>query len=655
MGSWPWPLDGVEKWFQNLWDWVGKAAVSAVSVVSKWIKDAVAGLWKTVSGAFDSLGDQVTKWFDQIWKWIQTSFTWVWDNVSAGLDGLGTQISDAFSAAWTSISDALGQVQTGLTDFFTTVWDSLAGAIGDIGTTLGQGITDLGGAVGGFFGDLWTNITNFVGGVADGINQGINAVGGAVGSAVNTIGTWVSDALKGMASAMGTALQGFVDYIWKGLQTAGQAIVGFVSQDIIAPLLGVLDWIRDAILNILRDLWSSITGFFGQHSPITPEEAAGFTVPLLLISSSAGFGVSVMGAIGSMKAMGTGVEARAISDYLKDAFAMADVSRSLIMPIFSAAYEQPIRHYYNSIYRPRIPDTRTADQMLFEEHIDEAEWRQIYRYNGWKEQHIDAWFKTMWREPSLLVLRNLVLDPDVDEAWVRKKMREGGLIGEDADAMIAYGRRASLKDERTALASQIEKDVVEGFESLEEARSDLNALKYTPEEIDYRITKFQFLINRAERAALVKAAKTPAPKKKGVSESDLDQELLLGLITPSEYMAGLQQLEFSADAAQRKYRLLTTPRPVSPAELARRRQLVESQIAKVQQRYDIAVARQDLTLGFYSDMIEYLSSLEKPPVTRIVTLQEQLNKAAGERALIIQQRDAEIADLNAQLQLVQAG
>jgi hypothetical protein len=65
------------------------------------------------------------------------------------------------------------------------------------------------------------------------------------------------------------------------------------------------------------------------------------------------------------------------------------------------------------------------------------------------------------------------------------------------------------------------------------------------------------------------------------------------------------------------------------------------------------IARHDLQTGFLADIIEYLSSLEKPPATRIATLQAQLVKAADEKALIIAERDAELAELEAELKLVQ--
>jgi hypothetical protein len=156
---------------------------------------------------------------------------------------------------------------------------------------------------------------------------------------------------------------------------------------------------------------------------------------------------------------------------------------------------------------------------------------------------------------------------------------------------------------------------------------------------------------KAAEEAAKEAAKTEAlaaKKVKKLSESDYDRELALGLTTPERYIADLMSLGYPEDLARRKYLIEITPRPISAAELERRRNLIDAKIAKTKRRYDFVIARHDLQTCFLADTIEYLSSLEKPPATRIATLQAQLLKAADEKALIIAERDAELAELQAE-------
>ena len=674
MATWPWPLDGVQKWFEDLWNWVSTAAVNAVKVVNDWIKTAMSGLSKVVtdwfnqiwvwvhdaivwvwdnvssaitgvtswiSSAVSGLWSNISDWFNQIWVWVHDAIVWVWNNVSSAITGVTDWISTAVSGLWSNISDWFNQIWVWVHDSLVWVWDNVSSAVSGIGSAISSGLGGLWSSVSGFLTTFWNDVSGSIG-----------AIGGAISSGFSGFTGLISGLLTGFATAMGTALQTAVTAVTSTLTSVAGTVIQIVNQDVITPLMNTLNWILSSVSSVISGLWNSIVATLRGAGVGTPETAVILSIPLLLTSVSAVFVMGVLGSVGDIKIMGCGIQLSSLTNQLIAAFGIVHFASAVFSPILDAAYSQPVKYYWDSVFRPAIVATGTADEMFFHNKITETYWRQVYAYHGWKEIDITNRYDSMWTKPTQRIVLSLLSDPDVPESWIRSCLAEQGVHGDDLDVLVDYGTRQYLKDERTALATVVETDYRNNVIQQAECEADLAALKFMPQEIIFKIQKVQFLIARDTRAAALKASAIPVSKLKSLTEAEIDMEFKLGLSTPEKYVQNLMDFGFSQSAAQRKYAIAVTPKPLTSTEKTRLIDDLNAKVAKARQRYAILLAREDLNTSFYADMIDYLSSLEKPPEARIVTLQEQIIKTAGEKQLIMQQEQNELADLQGQLKVL---
>lgn len=632
MAGWPWPLDGVQAWFEDLWDWIYEATVSAVSVVQTWINDAVSWLYTQ----------------------LQAGWTWIVDQVSAAVSTAQRVLGEAFDSLSSSVMAAIAAVSTGVGDVGTWLYEQVMMAIqgsidtlSSLGATIGSSLSSVIDVISTTLQDIGSWITGTIWGWVDSALRWATDSFLWLRDEITSTGSWivaeVGTAFDGAFTAVGDAIGSIFSPFLDPAATFMRAFTDIEGVADIWTHLTEIDVIRGSILGV-------ITAPLTSHSPLSPYEAHERAEDVLWASDDAWFKLYVGSMIIEAVSLGQ-METPGFAVFSRPSTQAMLATASELWRLQQEAYLYiPVRQFWLKAFTPMIPPAPDIIRMVVREaFVPEMVIKApdvfagYMEYSGfsreWSDRYWTAHFEPialtqayanlwrgywdkedfmralhiadvhpMWREDIYKVafraptVRELGYGFDTGEYSVEdivKYRMWGGLSPADAEkagrAMVAYRTEA----EREALRREALADFVAYVDTEEELRANLAAIGSRPELVELWVSRAIF---RRRRDWILDLAKDSVNQfiKGWINEETLRNDLRELDVIPE----GREKMIAEAKTRKLKYRREATVEkkkeiPVSRVRKARDlgligdeeyvRRLVDHDYTEEDARLDLAI------------------------------------------------------------------
>jgi len=538
---------GLEIWIPSV-DEIVNAVLAPINTLVLDIQNTVintlsplfSNIINVLSPLFSTLLDSVTSFFSGSLTWLTDTLGAAWagiqalpGQISGGLEALGTSLSDGIASTGAYLSEALAAAETSLSDALATAGADITGALAGAQSTL---------------------------------EGALGEAGARISGALETVQNGLLVAFDGMGNAIAGTLGGILS--------------GFGSIDPSAVL--------GATFVASAQNLAAILGLEAHHSPISPEEAAGFVPNFSNQVEAACVTLHTANIILEGVSLGQiDVSLTEAWGYPNTAAAIGVATDLVAMPLKEGLYPA-YKRYILSSYVPNIPDFNSLMSIYVKEGYLEDHWvempeemAQNFRELGYSEDWAKRLWGQHWQYPSpsqlfemlhrtagnfpeigvsALVLRDMLKLHDYEPKWrgpleaiswrtwriydirtgwemgllgeedLKKRLIDSGYEPKDAALVLEVQKMFVLRSEIDSLMTESTTDYEEGWISLDQLKTDFKATPYNQGVQELRVARAQLRRDRDQRKA-IKAALQNRFIKGDLTEAEYKQELSrLGLV-----------------------------------------------------------------------------------------------------------------------------
>lgn len=704
MTGWPWPLAGVQSFFENMWS----GLVSAISSAGQW-------LWQRIHDGLTWLASKVAEGAQWVWERLSEFGSWLWQNIQSGLQWVWDRLQEIGGAIINAITGGLPFIGQAIQDFINTILSPIQSGLQWLLEQITQGLEYVATKVSEAGQWLLERIGEIGGSIASGLQSGLQWLGDVVTRSVADLG---SSMQTGMASLHNQLAAGFAVVSSQVSDTAASIMnaintsVGWAYENIIKYADGVMTSIAQALqglpegfmqlilqlIQTLQQQWQqvaqSIAGAVGQGQvaawqPVTTALAApaGSIDPGLARQTAQSHELAghllwagLFAATTAAEAVTLGQMDISLSGVWNEPYiqAMLKTTEEIISMPTEIGIITPLRYQLNAEYTPNLPSPQDMIRFMVKEawfpekQVEMPEqFIQWMKWLGYSEAWTRLYWGAHWELPSVTqvftMLHRKLIDieqvdaylklADIEPSWrpllreisyelpdrIRTRwMYEWGLI--DLQTWQLLDELSGLHPKWSGLMIQAELRNI--------LRDDINAVR---SELHRQAR--EGLISLAEYEAYLRRLGLPEPvialrvdAARLARDTDAKLEMLKALrqayvdkkISADEYMTSLAALGVSPDAQTLFAKVDSLKREPKPIEPAK----IEQQIAELQdriKRYELSLQlAQDDLVSLQTQMQQELEALDADLEKKLQDINEKLRILQARYQFVKTPREAEL-------------
>lgn len=490
--TWPWPFNKIAKVIGSVWGAIEKIYEKIKAFFNMFLMAWFKNVFIVVLNFFKDFKDKLAKFLKDPIGFLKGVAAYTVRGVRRWIDDLRDSVSNFITGIKTYVMDVIvPKIKAWFKDTIKSVTDLW----GNIITALDNTVHKIIDPIGNVFRWLWDRMKSFFEGVKDWwrikiwlplqsfwlkLIRPFQIFGAGVAgffASLKDIFTGKNIALMAVVKA----LEGIAKFFWEAGSGLISAIAGTLRRTLTTPwfariiddLKKVFAWLESWFESLIR----SMLDIAKKVVPSAPERGDEIETRVIALAKHAVVGLGAMTGLSMVVSTLSKVGLGHLSAIFYDFAGYKYITAAIIGGLATAAFAQPLKYYYNALFRPYLPKWDIVLDLYNRGIITEKELRFFAKFYGFPDKYVWHFIRYVATPISLLRQADMVTWDTSNKGELVEEMRFAGL--EEA-GVVHYMPAAWLRGKTmwlTRMVTEMMYSIRRGFALVPEMVRDIGNLR----------------------------------------------------------------------------------------------------------------------------------------------------------------------------------